>query len=888
MKRQLTQLTTLVLLSIVIAGCHTSKKSTYQAGLKNNGNSSSSEIVLKSPVNSADEEELKKKVYYDDTYTLLQQTESKFKDNAPLVEYLDSGRRERLWFSSSRADDSFYQYKKTNHYQQIYYCEREVGEGKFPGEGWGDVTLWEVPVENEYLKGLIDQFNRSTKGAVAMANQTMIFSSDLIKAGCNSELKDLWEVSFRNGQFSTPRPITELSNDDTWESQPALSQNGKHLFFVSDRKIDADGKVDNQSTMNDLNLFYSFNNGSKWSTPVPVKELNSDFREVTPQIGPDQKTLYFSSNREGNFQIYEVPLKLDDQQGSYQIDPNEVKLFSAKLFNLSSPNQDEIVLDDEFNQQYPFVYYNPRNRKSPRALFWSADNPGGYGGYDIYGCDLPLQVTLNAVLVDRYPAKKVIPVEYPVIELKGYNGSKEEKTNASFSLYAGLNYQLYGGSTASAENGTYHCDDDPFYIFVGYHSIDNNNLSDKATDSEPMNGPEVASELTKRFGAIPLKNIVCDTIMNDTILVTRAWKRKPPCPGKLNIEPTYRSIAYFQTGYWEVNTSENLKRDLIKLHDGFVVQPGKDLYNPTGEIVRHLSDYRIPGQEAPLFSVDVNDNHRYSIANAPWIELHPNNQYWGDRPGMEAKLIQRMKGRKDRIDQYVEYAQKVDENLANLSDTIKEKYLQLLDLHKDLKPKLLIEIFAVSDKREVTRSWYIGEPVQYRGSEYLESQKWFDTEMVRIVQPDIDETTKTITRIKPCSIDLNKEGDNGSILGISGEKTDLNTNLSRLRAWFGYREVYKRLVGSAIFDRYLSEGKVALPDNSVPYDDADVIIITRGKREDGDVLNPQNPYPAANNPSGNGYFDYDKIRRIEIQCRLLFEKERKQEDNYCCDPTKTP
>jgi hypothetical protein len=113
------------------------------------------------------------------------------------------------------------------------------------------------------------------------------------------------------------------------------------------------------------------------------------------------------------------------------------------------------------------------------------------------------------------------------------------------------------------------------------------------------------------------------------------------------------------------------------------------------------------------------------------------------------------------------------------------------------------------------------------------------------------------------------------------------TNLSRLRAWFGYKEVFQRLTDSEIFNRYLLQGKVALPDNNMNYDDSNIIIITRGKREDGDVENPQYPYPSANNPTGNGFFDYDKIRRIEIQCRLLFEKEKKMEDNYCCDQDET-
>ena len=873
--------------TLIITGCQTSKNSIYKADSMNSVQPASSDIILKSPINSADENELKKKAYSDGTYMLLQHREDQFKDNAPFIELLDSGKRERLWFSSSRADDQHYDQKMTNNYQQIYYCEREVGEGKSPDEGWGDVTLFEVATDNAYLSGLIQLFNQSTKGAVTIANNTMIFSNDLIKEGRNSELKDLWTVEMKDGKYSIPKPVSELSNDNTWESQPTLSKNGKHIFYVSNQKVGTNGKIDSTIATTDLNIFYSFNNGIRWSNPVAVSELNSKFSDVTPQISYDQSTLYFSSNRDGNYQIYEVPLFLDDKAGKYQINQNEVKLFHHKLFNLSSPNQPEILVNDEHNQQYPFVYFNPRNKKSPRALFWASDSPGGYGSYDIYACEMPFDVRLDATLVDVYPVKKPANIEFPIIELKGYEGNSVEKEKATFHLHAGLNYQLYGGSTANPDKGTYYCDDDPSYVFTGYHGVIGSNPIDKDQYSEPMKGTDVASILTGRFGKIPMNNIVGDTTINDTIFITKTWKKKPPCPGKINIEPTHKSIAYFQTGFWEVNTSVNLKRDLDKLHDGFIVQPGKDIYNPTGEIIRNLSDYKAIGQDEPLFPVNINDNHHYSIANAPWIELHPNNQYWGERPGYKGNLIQRMKGRKDRISQYVDYAKKVDENLKDLTDTIKNKYIRMLDLHKDLKPKLLIEIFAVSDKREVTGSWYIGEPIQYRGSEYVDDQKRFNTEIVKIVQPEIDEKTKTLTLIKPCSVELNKDGDNGSILGLPGGKTDLNTNLSRLRAWFGYKEVLKKLTDSEIFNRYLQQGKVALPDNKVSYDDADIIIITRGMREDGDVLNPQYPYPSANNPTGNGYFDYDKIRRIEIQCRLLFEKEQKIDDNYCCDPNHT-
>lgn len=885
MKRSIIYFSVLILILLVAQSCRTSKRSSYQVKNDTEVKANSSEIILDPPVNAADKTELSRFVYSDQSYHILQKGNIKFKDNSPFIEYIDGGKHERLWFASSRADSVFFGHKRTNSYQQIYYCDRTIEDGKSPKEGWGDVKMLIVESDNPFYNEFIKKFNISTKGAVAIAGNIMLFSCDVINENGISEFKDIWELKREGEKFKNPKPVAELSGQKTWESQPSLSADGKHLFFVSNRKIDKDGiTINTEEACEKLSIFYSYNENGKWKTPVLVSELYSEGNEITPHICYSGNKLYFSSDKEGSFKIYEADLSLNNENGGYTIDKSSVKLFSSRTISFSSKNAIDVSVNTEFNQNYPFIYFNPLNVQSPRAIYWSSDIPSGYGSYDIYACPMPFVVDMNVVLTDIYNVSKPEQVLYPVIKIEGDINEKKDAGEASFKLYSGLDYKIYGGSYANSDKGLYDCDENENFIFTGYSKIVNDKPGNTSVHSRIINGPEVQSILTDVFGSIPLKKIFSDTIINDTVFVTKGWLKKPPCPGKLNIEPTHRSIAYFQTGFWEVNTTENLKRDLTDLHEGFEVSPDKDIYNPGGKINRKRSDYKAFSWETPLFPIKPGDGYTYSIADAQWIELHPNNLYWGDRPGYEGSLLSRMKGRKERINQYLDYAKKVDENLKNLTDTIKLKYINLLDLHKDLKPKLLIEIFAVSDQREVLRGWYIGDVIQYRGSDYLEGKNIFDTEMVKIVPPDVDEKTKTLTRIKACTVDFNAEGDNGSMLGIQQEKTDQNTNLSRLRAWFGYKEVLKRLTDSEKFNRYLKEGKVALPDNDVKYEDADIIVITRGKREDGDVKNPKYPYPDANNPSGNGYFDYDKIRRIEIQTRLILTQEGKTEDNYCCDP----
>ena len=701
MKMKINSIILIFTVFLLSMGCSTSRKGSGYLKVDIEAKNTELQINLGYPINTATDNELRKAYYADSRYFLRQKKDNQFKDNAPFIEILDGGKRERLWFTSSRADSLYRNTALTNLYQQVYYCEREIGNGRYPREGWGGPVRFSLKYDKPQLKDYIEGFNVATKGTVTVGGGTMILSCDQWNQtedwkSIRLSLRNLWEVDLKTYPYAYPVQIDELSNPGTWESQPTLSANGKHLFFVSNRYVDRKTlAVSNDSTSSDVNIYYSFKEeNGKWRAPVLVKELYSTWNEVSPQISVKDNKLYFSSDRSSDYEIYEIGLILDDVNGGYNLDITSLKLFDEPLFDLSSGAEPtEFHVNGIYNQKYPFYYYNPVNRKSPQAFFWASDNTKGLGSYDIYACTLPFNVTLNVVVADLCPQGGNQHVLKPVVELSGAKKQYVENESAQFALYSGLTYQLSGGSVASPENGTYSCDIDPSYIFVGYSNPDRINPCNKQLHSKIISGSAVLSEITRAKGKIQITGIVRDTTIFDTIYVTKAWEKKPPCPGKLNIEPTYRSIAYFQTGYWEVNTTANLKRDMAKLHEGFDVTPDNDIYNPVGKIIRNRSDYYTVGYDAPTYPVKLADHYTYSIANAPWIELHPNNQYWGDRPNYESRLAERMKGRKERIAQYVDYAEKVDQNLKNLTDTIKNRYIQLLDLHKDLKPKLLIEIF---------------------------------------------------------------------------------------------------------------------------------------------------------------------------------------------------
>lgn len=110
---------------------------------------------------------------------------------------------------------------------------------------------------------------------------------------------DLYISYKRNGEWSQPENLGPHINSKGWQSQPSLAANGKTLYFVSEREGNY-GKHDIwQSTLQA---------DGKWSPATNLgPPINSKYREEAPFIHPNGQTLFFVSNRipsMGGFDIY--------------------------------------------------------------------------------------------------------------------------------------------------------------------------------------------------------------------------------------------------------------------------------------------------------------------------------------------------------------------------------------------------------------------------------------------------------------------------------------------------------------------------------------------------------------------------------------------------------
>ncbi|MFC2098196.1 OmpA family protein [Bacteroidota bacterium] len=139
---------------------------------------------------------------------------------------------------------------------------------------------------------------RDNEGAQTISGNGML----MVFTGCMRAdgfgMCDLYYSENRRGGWTVPRNIGTPINSRYSEKQPALSSDGKTLYFTSDRP----------GGIGQYDLWISTRgDDGKWSSPVNMGEnINSEEYDQSPFIHPDNKTLYFSSTGWPGMGAYDI------------------------------------------------------------------------------------------------------------------------------------------------------------------------------------------------------------------------------------------------------------------------------------------------------------------------------------------------------------------------------------------------------------------------------------------------------------------------------------------------------------------------------------------------------------------------------------------------------
>lgn len=202
--------------------------------------------------------------------------------NTPFTEYAPVYSNNELYFTSSRSNARIYEATGTP-FTDLYKAETN-------GANVNVSTIAALP-------NFINESNIN-EGCVTFTpdGKTMVFAK-----GNNGKRKgasdvDLYLSRFRNGQWSEPTPIN-INQPDAWESTPAMSPDGRTLYFSSNRKGGFGGLDIYSAQMDGRGRFGKVKNLGP--------EINTAGAELFPYVSENGK-LYFSSDGQSGYGMLDI------------------------------------------------------------------------------------------------------------------------------------------------------------------------------------------------------------------------------------------------------------------------------------------------------------------------------------------------------------------------------------------------------------------------------------------------------------------------------------------------------------------------------------------------------------------------------------------------------
>jgi ketosteroid isomerase-like protein len=182
-----------------------------------------------------------------------------YRDSDPVL----SPDGKKLLFVSDRPVNG-----KDPHHYEIWMCERE-------SDKWSDP------------KNLGPTINTHSQFFASMASNGNLYFSATI-ADDNPEI-DIFVSKFVDGKYTAPENLgPQINGKGIVNIEAFISPDEKFLLIGAFSRPDSVGSSD---------IYVSYNQSGKWSTPIPVNAVNTAAREYSPRLSPDGKRLIFTSER---------------------------------------------------------------------------------------------------------------------------------------------------------------------------------------------------------------------------------------------------------------------------------------------------------------------------------------------------------------------------------------------------------------------------------------------------------------------------------------------------------------------------------------------------------------------------------------------------------------
>lgn len=210
---------------------------------------------------------------------------------------------------------------------------------------------------SEYLSGVNTTLNEGAQ-AINADGRWLVFTACNRRNDGSQGSCDLYWSQLKDGNWTKPVPFSATVNSPDWDAQPAISPDNKTIYFSSNRPGGIGGK--------DLWFTTRLPNG-RFTEPQNLgPDINTPGDEQAPFIHPDGQTLYFTSDGWPGMGRNDLYFSRRKPDGTW-----------SKPQNLGYPintRGDEGTLVVSLDGQ---------------TAYFAAKLPGGAGGLDLYAFDLP-------------------------------------------------------------------------------------------------------------------------------------------------------------------------------------------------------------------------------------------------------------------------------------------------------------------------------------------------------------------------------------------------------------------------------------------------------------------------------------------------------------------
>jgi outer membrane protein OmpA-like peptidoglycan-associated protein len=215
---------------------------------------------------------------------------------------------------------------------------------------------------------------------------------------------DIYESNFVNDTWTDPVNLGEHINTENWESQPAISADGRQLFFVSNRSGGRGGK--------DIWVSYKNANGTWTKAKNLGKDINTSKDDISPFLHWDNQTLYYSSKGFVGMGGFDIFLSRLNESGNW----GEVKNIGYPI-NSPSDENSLIVAKDGRTAYFASAYFNE-----------------GRSDLDLYTFDLPQESRAREVayvqgVITDAKTRKPIKAEIELVDLQSGRSYKSSQSD---------------------------------------------------------------------------------------------------------------------------------------------------------------------------------------------------------------------------------------------------------------------------------------------------------------------------------------------------------------------------------------------------------------------------------------------------------------------------